>query len=174
MAQAQQLDKAEEGLRRAVISGKSAPEAEATRSAEKALRTNRILHFNNLLDAAVAAVLLTLTAAIATVSAYEWWLLLSRRRTAVLRETAPIWLPAPHVAASGKSGLASVFPLAFALLRELSTEASVERAQQTPAICQCTEHAGEFSGKDAQAAKTRTQAYLEVTEHRFKGVTRCC
>jgi len=174
IAQARQLDKAEEGLRRALISAKSEPGPEATQSAEKALRSNRMLHFNNLLDAAVATVLLALTATISTVSANEWWLLLSRRRSAVLRETAPVWLTAPHAVAPGRSGLAGVFPLALALLRELSTEASVERAQQSPAICQCTEQHGKLDGQHGSAIKTRSQAYLEVTEHRFKGVTRCC
>jgi len=174
LAQARLLDQAEAGLKRAVISAKAASAFQAVESAEKALRTNRILHFNNLLDAAVALVLLMLTASIVTVSLRQWWMLLRRRRLPMLQESSPVWLPMAEVDQQGnRSGLAGMIPLTFALLKELSLEASVERAQQTPAICQ-SGHQPHVEIHVSHPLKTRTQAYLEATDHRFKGVTRCC
>jgi carbon starvation protein len=174
LAQARLLDQAQEGLKRAVISAKAASAFQAVESAEKALRTNRILHFNNLLDATVALVLLMLTASIVTVSLREWWMLLRRRRSPMLQESSPVWLPMAEMDQQGnRSGLAGMIPLTFALLKELSLEASVERAQQRPAICQ-SGHQPHVEIHGSQPLKTRTQAYLEATDHRFKGVTRCC
>jgi hypothetical protein len=128
-----------------------------------------------LLDAAVALVLLILTASIVAVSLRQWWLLLLRRRSPILQESSPVWLPMTEVSQQGNlSGLAGVIPLTFALLKELSLEASVERAQQTPAICQSAHHDPAVPIPGSQPLKTRTQAYLEATDHRFKGVSRCC
>ena len=121
-------------------------------------------------------VLLSLTVAIVCVSARQWWLLLTRRREALLIETEPVWLPAAASVQSGRMPVAGLVPLVFALLKELSMEASIERAHQSKTLCQCNQ-----SGTGVQEAalgcgfpKTKTEIYLEVTEHRFKGVRRCC
>ena len=63
--------------------------ADAIAAAEKARLTNRVLHFNNVLDAAVAAAFLVAgDGALWPISVREWVLLLARRKLAVLRETA--------------------------------------------------------------------------------------
>ena len=89
-----------------------------------------MLHFNNVLDAVVAAAFLALVTAIVLVSVREWVLLLARRKLAVLRETEPVWLPDYAVAEAKPLRVASLLALAFALGKELSGEAQMERAQQ--------------------------------------------
>jgi carbon starvation protein len=172
LAQARQLNKGEEALKQAVAAAK-AIQAPGIEAAEKALHTNRILHFNNLLDAAVAVALLMLTATIVSVSAREWWLLLRRHRLPTLRETTPVWLQGTEAGQHGRAGLAGAIPLAIALLKELSVEASVERAQHTATVCQCVPQS-EAVALEGETPNGKTQAYLELTDHRFKGVTRCC
>jgi carbon starvation protein len=176
LAQARVLNESREALGKALGMIKATGTQAAVESAEQALRTNRVLHFNSLLDAVVAAGLLLLTVAIVMVSAREWWLLLSRRRASVLRETTPVWLTDYDASSPRTPRWSGVVPLTITLLKELSMEASVERAQQTNLVCQCGPQSisTETSGGDCQVAKTRTESYLEVTERRFKGVTRCC
>jgi hypothetical protein len=68
-------------------------------------------------------------------------------------------------------------PLALALLKELSTEAHLERAHSAAAICDCNHHSGATApGAQEQIdpAKAKGRLYVELTEHRFNGVTRCC
>jgi carbon starvation protein len=173
LAQAQTLRTARGALENALATAKTSASAEAISAAEQALRTNSVLRFNNLLDAAVALVLLILTAAIVLVSARQWYLLLARRRAPELRETDPVWLTQTEIAGGSSARLAGIVPLALALAKELSVEASLERAQQRTAICQCEQcpSHGEVSYSTVIAP---SQLYVEVTQHRFKGVTRCC
>jgi len=58
--------------------------------------------------------------------------------------------------------LFGLFALAFALAKELSGEAQLERAQKQ--VCEC----------GAQAEKSADKIYVETTEQRFNGVRRCC
>ncbi len=132
--------------------------------AQAELPQNRSLYFNNLLDAAVAGVFLALVAVIVVLSVREWILLLSRRKSAVLHETEPVWLPDYAVAEGGRkfSGAAGTAALALALAKEWSGESHLERSQQqAQAVCEC------------HPTSTR-QIYVEVTEQRFNGVRRCC
>jgi carbon starvation protein len=175
LAQARVLREAQPILEKNLSSARAAGATDAIAAAELALQTNRVLHFNNLLDAVVALVLLLLTATILLVSVREWWLLLTRRRSSVLRESEPVWLP-PYAVAEGKPlRVAGLVPIAFALLKELSAEAPLERAQAAT-TCTCGHTGTATSGIpfQVQSPKTKTQIYLEVTEHRFAGVTRCC
>jgi carbon starvation protein len=160
LAQARTLRATLEPLEKALRSAQTRGSAEAI-AAEQALRTNRVLHFNNLLDAGVALSLLLLTAAIALVSAREWYLMLSRRSSPVLRETEPVWLPPEEVSANGAVRLAGMVPLALAL------------AQQSSRLCRCEPCPAEGAAS-ASSPKTKPQLYLEITQHRFKGVNRCC
>jgi carbon starvation protein len=133
-------------------------------AAKKAIRDNRTLRFNNIIDAAVAGVFLLLVAAIICLSVREWWLLLSRRKPAVLRETAPVWLPDYAVKESSPNlrTVAGTAAIALGLAKEWSGESHLERAQQhAQTVCAC-HHA------DAQ------QVYVEATEQKFNGVRRCC
>ena len=61
--------------------------------------------------------------------------------------------------------LFSLFALAFALVRELSGEAQLERAQQAVGLCDCAQ---------PEHSAAQKQLYAQVTEQRFKGVNRCC
>jgi hypothetical protein len=114
----------------------------------------------------VAGAFLVLVSVVVLLSLREWFLLLSRRKSAVLRESEPVWLPDYAVSeAGGKfSGVAGTAALTLALAKELSGENQLERAQQAQAHeCNCDEH-----------AKSAEQIYVETTEKRFTGVRRCC
>ena len=115
-------------------------EAGAIEQAGQALPTNRVLHFNNVLDAVVAGGFLVLVSAIVLLSVREWVLLLARRKPAVLHETEPVWLPEYAVAESRPLRVAGAVALALALAKELSGEAEMDRARQAAVVCEC-EHA---------------------------------
>ena len=151
-------------------------DAGAIEQAEKALHTNGVLRFNNLLDAVVAAGFLLLVTAIVLLSVREWFLLLTRRKPAVLRETKPVWLPDYAIAESRPLHLAGVATIAFALTKELSGEAEMERARDAAILCECDHGPGvrpaEMSGSQPRQASARI--YVEVAEKRFKGIKQCC
>src|SRR5439155_12278724 len=71
LAQARALEEKLPALDQAVAAAKTAADATALEAAEKALHTNRVLRFDNLLDAVVAGVLLVLVAAIVWLSVRE-------------------------------------------------------------------------------------------------------
>jgi carbon starvation protein len=176
LAQARVLRDSQATLQRALDSAQAGGASEAIKSAEKALHTNQVLHFNSLLDATVALALLLLTVAIVLVSVREWCLLLARRRSPILHESQPVWLPDDAVTEPNRLRLVGVVPVAFALLKELSVEAQLERVDSIATTCECP-HSKTLAAKAHETAdigQTRTEAYLEITERRFKGVTRCC
>jgi carbon starvation protein len=177
LAQAKVLAMEWPPLERAVTAAKAAGDAAAIRQAEQALRKNEVLRFNNQLDAAVAAGFLVLVSAIVLLSAREWMLLLGRRKPAVLCETEPVWLPDYAVSEDRRPvHLAGLAALAFALTKELSGEAEVERAREVATLSECGHEgqcpAAEWQGKHSRNAGAR--AYLEVAEKRFKGIKHCC
>jgi carbon starvation protein len=162
LAQAKVLNEKLPALEQAVTAAEATGNADALQTAIQARRANRMQHFNNVLDAVVAAAFIVLVTAIALLSAREWLLLLARRRLAVLRESEPVWLPDYAIAEVKPLHVASLLALAFALAKELSGEAHLERAQQVS-----------MSDLSDPSAK-RHQLYLEATEHRFNGIRRCC
>ena len=175
LAQAQVLREAQPALEKTLASVTASGDELAITSAKKALRVNQVLRFNNLLDAAVAGALLALTAAIVFVSVREWLLLLWRRTRPVLRESEPVWLPDHALAEPNPACAVGVVPLALALLKELSPEARLEQADSAQQVCQCAHSSHQISAATAQSEnETRARRYLELTEHRFKGVSRCC
>ena len=164
LAQAKMLAEKTPALQNALDNVNTAADVTAIDAAQKALHANRTLRFNNLLDAAVAGIFLALVLAIVLLSLREWFLLLSRRKPAVLHETEPVWLPDYAVVEGGRrfSGAAGTAALALALAKEWSGESHLERAhQQAQAVCEC-------HPANAQ------QVYVEATEQRFNGVRRCC
>ncbi len=164
LAQAQMLADKTPALQKALDNANAVGDATAIDAAQKALHANPTLRFNNLLDAAVAGIFLALVTAIVLLSLREWFLLLSRRKPAVLHETEPVWLPDYAVVEGGRkfSGAAGTAALALALAKEWSGESHLERAhQQAQAVCKC-------HSANAQ------QVYVEATEQRFNGVRRCC
>jgi carbon starvation protein len=176
LAQARVLNEAVPSLESAVAAAEATGEAGAIKRAEQALHVNRVLHFNNVLDAVVAAGFLVLVSAIVVLSVREWFLLLGRRKPAVLSETEPVWLPDYAVAESKSFHVAGVAALTFALAKELSGEAEMDRVRQTATLCEC-EHAKAGCAAEMNASQARqadARVYLAVMERRFKGVKRCC
>ena len=153
-------------------------DAQSIAGARKALRDNRTLRFNNLLDACVAAVFLVLVVLIVAISVREWILLLARRKLADLRESDPVWLPEFAVAEGKPLALFSLLALTLALAKELSGEAALERARQTANTCVCgpqSHHKIDLLGeKETSRAPTKEQLYVETLEKRFNGYNRCC
>jgi hypothetical protein len=176
LAQARVMSEQLPSLEQAVTAAKTVGEAGQIKQAEQALRTNRVLHFNNVLDAVVAAGFLVLVGAIVVLSVREWILLLGRHKPAVLCETEPVWLPDYAVAEPRRGHVAGVAVLALALAKELSGEAEMERTRQAANLCECKhERGGQGTAiKGIQARESSARLYLEVTEKRFKGVKRCC
>ncbi len=181
LAQASVLDEKGPALEQAAAAARTGGEAAAIAAAEKAIHDNRVLRFNNRLDAAVAGVFLVLISAIVVLSVREWVLLLGRRRPATLRETQPVWLADYAVAEGRPSHVLGVLALGIGLARELSGEAQMDRAQQAATACQCGEEGHAERGglavsgrRGPQARKDAQQVYLEVTERAHNGVRRCC
>jgi carbon starvation protein len=175
LAQARVLDGKVPELRQAVLAAQAAGSEAGIEIAEKALRTNRTLRFNNVLDAAVAGVFLVLVVTIVVLSLREWTLLLARRKPAHLHEANAVWLPDYAVAEGKPLKLAGLVALAIGLARELSGEAELARAQQParPGSCATTVSlAPEPRAQDA--ANAGRELYDQVTERRFRGVRRCC
>ena len=117
--------------------------------------------FNALLDATVTGVFLLMIFAIVLLSVREWIRLLWRKESSRLSETPPVWLPDYAVAEGRPGGSRGPLLLTLLLLRELSGQTAVERAQAR--ACDC-----------AEAKATKVNAYLEVAQKRFDGVNRCC
>jgi carbon starvation protein len=161
LAQAEMLAGKTPALQNALDGASAAGDAAAIDAAQKALHANRTLEFNNLLDAAVAGIFLALVTVIVLSSLREWFLLLSRRKPAVLHETEPVWLPDYALKETGPNlrTAAGAAALAFGLAKELSGESHFERARQQ--ACVCEQHS------DARI-------FAQATEDRFNGVRRCC
>src|SRR5439155_25389506 len=162
----------------AVVNAQASGTTMVLEAARTAARANRIDHFNRIVDALAAGLFLLLVAAIAFVSLREWVLLLARKKLAELGESEPVWLPDYAVAQGKPLALFGLLALAFALAKELSGEAALERAQQTAAACACglPEHhqAHLLQQQRSSTPLTRRQHYLPSLEKRFSGIHRCC
>jgi carbon starvation protein len=155
---------------------KSAGDTTVIMAAEEALRANRMLEFNNLLDAAVAVTFLVLVTAIILVSVREWILLLSRSKPAVLHETEPVWLPDYALKEAGPNlrTAAGAAVIALGLAKELSGESHFERARQQACACSRACESEDSSQVRDHGHKLLEKIYVETTEQRFDGVRRCC
>ena len=171
---ARELDAKRPQLASAVVAANTAGAKTAIDAAEKALRSNRAQSFNNRLDAVVTGFFLTLVAAIFLISAREWVLLLARKRAAEPRETPPTWLPDYAVAEARPFKVFSLLALAAALLKELSGEAAVDRAQQNQAVCRENFEVDLLGGGLKPKSLSRGEAYVSSAEHRFEKPNRCC
>jgi carbon starvation protein len=173
LTQARNLDQKAIPLEQAVASAKASGNKADIEAASKALRSNRVERFNNILDAFVAGAFMMLVATITALSAREWILLLARRKLAQLRESDPVWLPDYALAENKPLRLAGLFALGFALAKELSGEAQLERAQQEIQADVVT-HSPQLSGSQISQDRTRQDLYVQLTENRFKNIRRCC
>lgn len=165
LAFARVLEQKLPGLEQAVEAAKVVANAEALQAAEKALRNNRVLIFNQYLDAGVAGAFLVLVSAVAFLSFKEWARLLAGRRKADLRESEAVWLPDYAVVEGKPVKLLGFFALGVALLRELSGEADLERTAESQAAVCCDTH---------KAAPSAEQQYMDHLESRYRSVRRCC
>jgi carbon starvation protein len=133
---------------------------------QKAVRNTHTLVFNNRVDGVVTTIFVALVAAIVLLCLREWWLLLTRRKAAESSETPPVWMDAALDAGGGRPvGALGAAALAFAMLKEISGEAAIEREQQAAQRCNCEE---------ARTYRGRQNAFLSATNRRFEGVRRCC
>ncbi len=151
----------EQGLAAARVSG-----VEATiEAAEKALRNNKGLIFNQYLDTVVAGSFLVLVALVFVICLWEWSRLLARRRAPDLKESPTVLLP-EYAVIEGQGnplGAVGVATLGFALLKELSGEADVERLAKCESALCCQEH-----------QRSADQVYLASLDARYKSIRRCC
>ena len=170
LSQAKVLNEKVAALDEALERARQAGNAGTILAAEKAAHSNRVLHFNNLLDAVVAGAFLVLVAGVALLSMREWLLLLSRRKAPILRESEAKWLPDYALAEPRPVRAAGAVALAVALAKELSGEAHLERAQETACTCECDASGHSREGVSSQ----QKNAYVDMTEQRFNGVRRCC
>jgi carbon starvation protein len=178
LAQARALDAQQPALETALQSARAGGDASAIAAADKALRINRTLRFNNVLDAGVASVFLTLVSLILALSVREWVRLLTRRTPARLHETEPVWLPDYALAESKPRRFLTLLALALGLARELTDEAALTRAERRAALaCEC--HCALGADTPAKTGRSlqvpgRDRLFAEVLAHRYRGVRRCC
>ncbi len=175
LAQARQLALDQPALRQAIASARAAGDTAGLKVSEKKLEINQTVRFNNQLDAVVAAAFLLMVGTIAVMSVREWVLLLLGRRSATLQESPVVQLPEYALVEGKPMPVAAVLGVALALAKELTTEGQTERARNAAILCECHTSGpeggipGEPDGRSARA-----RAYVESTERRYEGVTRCC
>ena len=168
LAAAKGLETGRADLEHALAAAKSSGTAEPLAAAADALQTNRVLRFNNLLDASVAGffilmvVLITLLSGVRVASA--------DREKAGRRLCAKRSRSGCLITPSRKGKPLRVFgllALGLALAKELTGEAHMERARNVTAECDCRglagtelERAGE--GKDAHATTPGRHLHVEI------------
>jgi carbon starvation protein len=162
LAAAEALEKKKPDLEKAVA---SATDETTAKTAKDVLRNNRRQHLNARIDAVVTGGFLALVAGILSISLAEWWRLAARRKEPRLSETEPVWLPAEALERSNPAAAMGALALGFALVKELSGEAAVDRAQVRAEECDCVE---------ARTFRGRQNTFLMTLDDRFKGVRRCC
>ena len=163
LALANKLESERPALEGALAAAKTAGVQQTIEAAEKALRNNKTVAFNQYLDAFVAGAFLVMVVAIVVICIWEWFRLLTGRRAPDLHESPTVWLPDYAVAEGGPFKTAGAVALVCAMAKELSGEAEVDRiAKQESAIC-CEEH-----------RLSREQIYIAATDARYKSIRRCC
>lgn len=164
------LPKAQEAL----IAARATGDVEKTNAAEKKLKSVRSQISNQYLDAGVTGAFLTMVVLVTLISLREWILLLARKKLSELKETSPVWLPEYAIVESKPLHIFAWIGLAFALARELSGEAAMDRVQET--VCQCESHEPDKGIHDTKTAtgETREKIYMQTLDDKFKGVRRCC
>jgi carbon starvation protein len=149
-------------LQQAVDSANDAVQEEI---AMKPLKTQRTLRFNATVDAWVTGIFLVLVSGIVVLSIAEWLRLLGGSREPKLSETEPVWLPTDALGTARPANVFGAAALAFTLLKEVSGQADVDRAQKLAEACNC---------EQARTPRGRQNVFLTATEHRFNGIRRCC
>lgn len=140
----------------------------------KSLKDARVVRFNNRVDTVVTAAFLTLVVTIVLMSVREWWLLVKHHRPPVLRETEPVWLSDAALIEPRSPSVLGVVALGCSLAKELSGEAAIDRAQTRLVSC-CPESKDAACQPDSsQGESTRSQAYRQALEEKYRKINRCC
>ncbi len=137
--------------------------AHALEAAGLAVGSNRAEHFNQTLDAVVAAIFLLLVTTIVLLSVRKWMLLLAGKTPPELHETRPVWLPDSEMTQPRPLAAAGMFTVGLLLAKELSGETALAREQGAERICACPQN-------DISAGEN----YAAFTTRRFNGIKRCC
>jgi len=163
-------------LERAIVAAKATTNLQSIDAAEKALRTNRILRFNNLLDAGVTAAFLALVTSIVLLSVREWILLFWRGESSLSFAKASQFgcqimrsqKPTPSHGRPARAGICAG--------QRAFGRGAFERAHQTADLCECERDVGSRGGLRAVAAHHTKQANSTSKRRNgdFKGVRRCC
>lgn len=144
----------------------------ATQAAAKALQNARTLYFNSRIDTVVTGAFLVLVVVIVLLSLREWILLLRGARPPLLRETPPVLLPESALRETSTLPMLGMVTLGCSLLKELSGEAAVDRAETQVAV-RC-EHCTDEKVQTPEATDARSRAYLQVLEDKYRTINRCC
>jgi carbon starvation protein len=139
-------------------------EAQGATAPPAALKAARTMRFNGRVDAAVTATFLVLVVGVVFLAVREWWRLLGGRRPAELSETQPVILPPDPISGAPVAALGAV-ALGVALLKEVSGEAELDRAQARAEQCDCAV---------AQTPTGRRNVFLTTLDDRYRGIRRCC
>jgi carbon starvation protein len=135
--------------------------ASAVAASLKAARTTR---FNNRIDTAVTATFLGLVITVVLLSLCEWWRLLARRRAPAMSETQAVFLPPDPISGTPVAAVGAI-ALGVALLKEVSGEADIDRAQVRAEQCDCVV---------AETPTGRRNVFLSTLDERYRGIRRCC
>jgi carbon starvation protein len=179
LAQVKALETARPALEARWQTAQAQQSGPAIAAAERAVKRNQSLRFNARLNAIVAGTFLVLVTAIVFLSVLEWLLLLAQRRLSTLHETAPVWLPDYALTGGKPWRFFTLFALSLALLRELSGEAQLARAEQKSCACGTdgekrfvTIDLGETPGETPR--QRRQRLYDQAANERFSRPNRCC
>ncbi len=145
----------------------TAPDAAAKSKAAAALKSANAQIFNLRLDAGITAAFLGMVAAILGISLREWSRLLSGNRSPVSSETEPVWLNPGSVRESAPFPSMGVIAIGLSLLREISGEGAIDRAETAACACQTTE-------SQEPTKSIRRNVFLTTTDARYRGINRCC
>ncbi|MDB6129253.1 MAG: carbon starvation CstA family protein [Verrucomicrobiales bacterium] len=144
-------------------------------SAAKALRSNRILHFNNCLDAVITGLFLAMVLFLVVLCLREWVLLVARKKASGLRESAPAWLKDYEILESKHLQVTSLIALVIGLTRELTAEGATERALAANTACICCEEGGQIRvNLSGSPRETPGSVYAAVLEEKYSKPNRCC
>ena len=146
-------------LEKALAAAKETADPEQLALATRDLAAQPKLAMNNRINAIVAGTFLLLVTIIVLISLREWLRLLTRRKPPTLSETAPVWLPADALPPANPIGAMGVAMFTLTLLKEITGEASLDRAT-TPCAC--------------PTPKARRNLYLTTLEHHYEKPNRCC
>jgi carbon starvation protein len=145
----------------------TAADSASKAKAEAALKSARAQCFNLRLDAGITAAFLALVAAILGISLREWGRLLSGSRPPQTSETDPVWLSPESVRESAPFPAMGVIAIGLSLLREISGQGAIDRAETAACACQTSETA-------SPSKSVRRNVFLSTTDARYRSINRCC